>query len=122
VSELIGKGIAELLGSLAAELRLCRKREPRNKKCICYGHSEDGCGEPEPAVRGLPVILKVGKILSNLVVRISFVACIEVRGENLRAENFACGLITARLDEVGDVRIAWLCKVGTFRSDKTNDL
>jgi hypothetical protein len=112
----------ELLGGHAAELQLCRKREPRNKKCICYSHSEDGCDEPEPAVRGPPGILKADKILSNLVVGINFVACIEVRRADSRAENLACGIITARADELGNVRIAWLCKVGTFRSDKTNDL
>jgi hypothetical protein len=68
------------------------------------------------------VILKADKILSNLVVGINFVACVEVRGANSRPENFACGIITARVDELGDVRITWLRKVGTFRSDKTYDL
>jgi hypothetical protein len=68
------------------------------------------------------VILKADKILSNLVVGINFVACIEVRRANSRAENFACGIITARADELGNVRIAWLRKVSTFSSDKKNDL
>ena len=68
------------------------------------------------------MILKADKILSNLVVGINFVACIEVGRADSRAENFACGIITARADELGNVRIAWLCKVGTFRSNKKNDL
>jgi hypothetical protein len=68
------------------------------------------------------VILKADKILSNLVVGINFVACIEVRQENSRAENFACGIITARAGELGNVQITWLRKVSTFSSDKTNDL
>jgi hypothetical protein len=122
VPELKGKSIAELLGSHAAELQLCRKRESRNKECICYGHSKDGHDELEPAVWGLPVILKADKILSNLIVGITFDACIEVGGENVRAENFACGIITAQVDELGNVWTAWHCKVGTFPSNKTNDL
>jgi hypothetical protein len=68
------------------------------------------------------VILKANKILSNLVVGVNFVACIEVRGANSRAKNFACGIITAGVDELGNVGITWLRKVGTFRSNKTNDL
>jgi hypothetical protein len=68
------------------------------------------------------VILKAEKILSNLVVGINFVACVQVQAANSRAENFACGIITAHVDELFcDGPIAWLCKVSTLHMNKTND-